>query len=98
MIWQRGCQTPTWPPAITDLPTLTKPSLAFMIGFFAMLAILGWHADAGHRHRPPVAVDAPNASVTSAVALPTPRIDADRIETARGAPSEELVRERRIGV
>jgi len=32
--------------------------VAYVIGFFVMLAVLGWHADAGHKKR----VEAPCAA------------------------------------
>ncbi len=37
-------------------------AVAYVIGFFVMLAVLGWHADTGHKKR----VDAPPATITTA--------------------------------
>ncbi len=73
-------------------------ALGFVIGFFVMLAVLGWHPDPSHRHRQPVVDARQYRSVPAAVALPAPRVYADRIEAARRTPAEELLRERRIGI
>jgi Na+/H+ antiporter NhaD/arsenite permease-like protein len=35
-------------------------AIAYVIGFFVMLAVLGWHADEGHKKR----VEAPSAAAT----------------------------------
>ena len=39
-------------------------AIAYVIGFFVMLAVLGWHADAGHKKR----VDVPSPPMTIAAA------------------------------
>lgn len=41
-------------------------AIAYVIGFFVMLAVLGWYADAGHKKR----VDVPSPPMTIAAATP----------------------------